>query len=243
MKKIILLASLLLCSLTQAQIITATGNGEAITEGKTFTFNSLEEGEATLTLVAKNVTTNPIYLKLKVNSITNADGTSVQFCFGGLCYFSIEEGDTVPANNVLKAIPAGETNVANDHFYNENAGVNAAEKVSYNLSFVQVDETGKELATLLTFNYNYSPTASLTSIAALKNMGITVNNTVVKNVLDITATQNTTLEVYTLNSQKVKTVALKNGFQSVDLSALSTGVYFANFTSNSKRSSIKIVKN
>ena len=243
MKKIILFASLLLCSLTQAQVITATADGATISEGQTFTVTSLDEADAKLTLIAKNVTNADIYIKLKVNSIINSDGTNLEFCFGGLCYFSIEEGDTVPANNVLTAIKPGGTNNVEDHFYNANPGIDITKDVAYNLSFIQVDAAGKELSTLLTFNYKYSPKAGLTTVSALQNMGITVNNTVVKNLLSVTARQDAKLELYNLNGQKVKTAALKSGSQSIDLSSLSAGIYVAGFTTGNRSSQLKIVKN
>lgn len=241
MKKIILLASLLLSGLTQAQVITATGNGEPITEGKTFTFTSLSEFESNLSLSATNVSNADINLKLKVNYFVNSDGTEVQFCFGGDCFFMINEGDTVPSAASGVTLKPGEKNNEADHFYNNNAGT--GEKVIYNLSFVQVDDAGKEIATLLTFNYKYSATAGIDDFTALKNMGITVNNTVVKNTMDVTANLNATLELYNINGQKVKTVAITNGIQQVDLSGLSAGVYVAGFTAGNKTSQIKIVKN
>ena len=242
MKKIILLATLLLSGLTQAQVITATGNGEAITEGKTFTFTSLGEFEANLGISVTNVSNANINLKLKANYLVNSDGSELQFCFGGECYNSIETGSTVPSTPSGVTLKPGEKNNQEDHFFNNNVG-GSGNKVIYNLSFIQVDDAGKEIATLLTFNYKYSATAGTNDFTALKNIGITVNNTVVKNTMDVTANQNATLEVYTLNGQKVKSAAIKSGSQSVDLSALSTGVYIAGFKTGTKTSQIRIVKN
>lgn len=244
MKKIILLAGLLLSGLTQAQVITATADGAPITEGQTFTVTSLEESAATLTLIATNISDAPIYLKLKVNSIVNANGQDVQFCFGGLCYFSIREGSTVPSNTYLASnvIAPGGTNNAADHFFNQNAGINVGEDVVYNLSFIQVSSTGTELGTLLTFNYRYSTTAGLTNLSALQNMGITVKNTVVNNDLTIQANQNANLEIIGINGQSVKSIDVKAGAQQADLSSLSAGIYFARFTVNGKSSQVRIVK-
>ena len=246
MKKIILLAGLLLSSFfTQAQVITATADGAPISEGQTFTVNSLTESEATLSLVATNISDAPIYLKLKVNSIVNANGQDVQFCFGGLCYFSVREGSTVPSNTYLanNVIAPGATNNAADHFFNENAGIVVGEDVVYNLSFIKVSAEGAELGTLLTFNYKYSPTAGITNLSVLQNMGITVNNTVVKNDISVYANYNANLEIINVSGQIVKTVGIKTGSQQANLSALSAGVYIARFTANGKSSQIRLVKN
>jgi hypothetical protein len=244
MKKIILLAMLAFGSLTQAQVITATGNGEPITEGQTFTFDTHAQSTATLGLLATNITNAPVYIKLKVNSITNADGSEVQFCFGGQCYLSVSQNATVPSNTQLAPIAPNETNNTEDHFWNNNTGITAGEAVIYNLSFIQVDEAGTEMSTLLTFNYKYQPTVGLTDFNALQNIGITVKNTVVKSQLELNANVNASLQVVNVNGQTVKTVAIANGAQNVDLSALSNGVYFARFTTtDNKTSQIKIVKN
>jgi hypothetical protein len=244
MKKIILFAALAFTTLIQAQVITATADGETITEGQTFITNGLNAQAATLDLVVTNVSNSDIFIKLRVNTITNADGNDVQFCFGGLCYFSIAEGNTVPTNDVLVAIEPGGTNADGDHFLNENPGTNPAADVNYNLSFIQVSSTGEVLGTLLTFNYKYSPAASASDFSALQNMGITLSSTVVKNQLDVTANTAATLELYNINGQIVKKATIAQGTQTVDISSLSSAVYFAKFTTqNNKTSQIKVVKN
>jgi Secretion system C-terminal sorting domain len=244
MKKFILSAAILFGSFAQAQVISATGNEEPITEGSTFTFNTLDEEGATLDLVVTNLTDADIYVKLKVNTITNANGEDVQFCFGGLCYFSIDEGDTVPTNNTLAPIGPGETNVAQDHFFNENPGTTVGEDVIYNLSFIQVTSTGEETGTLLTFNYKYSPTASVANFTALQNLGITLNSTSVSNNLNLKANNAATLNLYSTTGQLVKTVTIAQGSQSIDVSALASGIYVAAFTmQDGKKGDIKIAKN
>ena len=75
-------------------------------------------------------------------------------------------------------------------------------------------------------------------------MGIVVNNTVVKSTLDVTASQNVKVDIVNLNGQVVKKAAIAAGTQAVDLSGLSSAVYFARFTNaENKTAQIKIVKN
>lgn len=137
----------------------------------------------------------------------------------------------------------GESNTDADHFWSANPG-NGTDPVTYSISLIQVDDNGETLAVLRTFNYVYSPTAGLTDFSALQNMGITVKNTVVKNQLEVSANQNATLQLININGQIVKTVAVKNDNQVIDLSGLTSAVYFARFTTaENKTAQIKIVKN
>jgi len=244
MKKFILSAALLFAGLAQAQL-TITGNDQEIAEGQTFIFNTLN-AQAALHLQVINETEEPVYIQLKVNSITNADGSEVQFCFGEQCYFDIEQNDVVPTGAYLTqgAIEPGETNPSGDKFLNSNPGTVSGQDVIYNLSFLKVTNTGSILETLVTFNYKYSPTASVDDFTALKNMGVTLSSTVVKSQLDVTADDNVTMELYNINGQIVKTATVAQGTQAVDLSSLSAAVYIASFTTQDNRTSkIRIVKN
>ena len=251
MKKIILLASLLLAAVTtNAQIISLEGNGELINDGDVITFTQLANGEehdpAYLSLVATNVSNQDINLKLKMDSMVNAENLPadmVQFCFS-VCYYTVYEGMTAPEDTEGVTIAPGATNNTSDHFINAYAGDNG-NGVEYHMSFIQVDAQGNQIGdALVSFTYKYAPTADVEDFASLQNMGINVKNTVVKNQMDVTANQNATVQFYNINGQVVKTAAIKNGSQSIDLSTLSTAVYIARFTTaENKTSQIRIVKN
>jgi hypothetical protein len=242
MKKIILLALFAIGTSLQAQDVSILANGVEITEGQTFTFHDLTE-RAKINLVVTNLSDAAINLKLKANSVSYPTSTNVQFCFGTECYFNISTGSTVPSETAGLTLQPGESNPEGDHFQSANPG-NGTDPVSYSISLVQVSDSGEILEVLRTFNYIYSPTANLTNISALQNMGITVKNTVVKNQLEINATVPATLQIININGQIVKTVAVKNNDQAIDLSGLTSAVYFARFTTNDNETAqIKIIKN
>ena len=242
MKKIILLALFAISASVQAQVVSILGNDEEITEGQTFTFYNLTE-RAKINLVVTNLSDEPINLKLKANSLSNPTNMNIQFCFGTECYFNISAGSTVPSDVAGLTLQPGETNPEGDHFQNANPG-NGVDPVTYSLSLVKVSDSGEILEVLRTFNYVYSPAASLTDFSALQNMGITVKNTLVKNQLEVSANQTATLQVVNINGQVVKTIAVKNDNQVIDLSGLTSAVYFARFTTQqNKTAQIKIIKN
>jgi hypothetical protein len=248
MKRIILAAALFISALTQAQVITATGNDETITEGKIFTFNTLDVDTATLVFHATNVSANTIDLRLKCEEITNSDGTDVQFCYGQSCYTEISTtgaSSIVPPNSQAAefTLDPQESTSGVEHFWNANPGTDPTQPVLFKLSFVTMDH-GTLDQTLLTFYYKYDATAGVNDFTALKNIGLAVTNTAVKNAMEVTASQNAKLNLYGVNGQLVKTAAITSGTQSVDLSGVATGVYIARFTTQDNRTAqIRIAKN
>ena len=251
MKKIIVLAALLLTAVTQAQSIIVFSDDAQINDGDVIVYEELGAEAGYLRLQVQNTSNQSISLKLKMDSIENGDNLAnedgvVQFCFGGYCYYTVSEGTAAPNNpdNSGLTLAPGGVNDNGDHFVNAYPGDDGT-GVIYNMSFIQVDAEGNQVGdALLSFQYKYEPQMGIEDFASLQNMGININNTVVKNTFDLNTTVNTTMEVYAINGQLIKSVNLKTGAQSVDLSALNSGIYITRFTTEDKRTSqVRIVKN
>jgi len=253
MKKFFLLAGLLLCGLVQAQdpIISVEGNnGQEITDGYVYNSTILgETGEARLGLLVTNLTESTIYVKLRLDSMENASGNNtdtgpVQFCFQTLCYFEVDENDVVPAQISQAAIAGGSHNNINDHFSNSYAGDTPGLPVVYHMSLVQFNANGTEIGPLLSFTYRYNPNMATSDLTALKNIGVTVESTVVKSNLIVNATESGKLDIYSVNGLHLKSTVINEGIGSIDVSGLSSAVYIVNFTNKSNQtSSIRIIKN
>lgn len=250
MKKIILMGALLVAAFAQAQVITVFNGEEEVIDGYNFTSTSLEEPEY-LYLHVTNVSDESIRLKLKMVSVENLSGEEfmVQFCFAENCYYDVTAGVTAPpaTGGMLFSpgadnIPPGETETP-DHFYSVDPG-DGSGLVKYNMSIVQVEGDGTETATLRTFSYTIDTTAGTTDFSNLKNLGINLKNTVVASTLDLSTDAPAKLEVIDLNGKIIRNFAITAGSQSIDLSGLSSAVYFARFTTEAnKTAQVKIVKN
>lgn len=247
MKKIILAAALFITAFAQAQVIEVYDNETQIVNGGDYTYTTAGES-AKLHLQIINVTENAINIKLKMLAIENNNGgANVQFCFEPNCYFNAPVGITAPDLVSGITVQPGQDAGSQNYFFNgKTAGDNPALPIVYTLGIIQVDAEGNQIGDdpLISFDYVYNPTAGVTDFASLERMGIVVNNTVVKNTLDVTASQNVKVDIVNLNGQVVKKAAIAAGTQAVDLSGLSSAVYFARFTNaDNKTAQIKIVKN
>ena len=247
MKKIILLAVLALSFFAQAQQIKVVrpGGGELI-DGSTFTTNILSDDISAsnrMRFKITNLTDETMTVGAKVLGFSdNVDGTELQFCFG-VCLTSITPGVLIPGSG----IDPGATTIADDdHFQNNNPG--SGGPVTYHLAFVKLEQNEDgdyiEVEELLDFYYVYDATAGVTGFDGLQKLGLTVESTIVKNSLNVNATQNASLQLFDTTGKLVKMATIKSGKQEIELSALSTGIYMAKFTTaDSKTVTVKVVKN
>lgn len=247
MKKIILAAAFIATSFTQAQEVSVELNGVEVADGYQYlTHETGINNSGKMDILVTNLTEENMRMKLKMTGLTNATNNTnkIQFCFGGDCFFSAPVDTTVPSAVGGTVIEPGMTNNVDDHLANTHVGDTPGQDVVYNMAVVEVNEAGTELGTLFTFSYKYSPTAGIDDFASLEKMGINLSNTLVKNTLDINAQQNAAMELYGMNGQSVKKVAITSGFQAIDLSGLAAGIYIAKFTNEeNKVSQVRIVKN
>ncbi|OIQ21659.1 MAG: hypothetical protein BM557_02355 [Flavobacterium sp. MedPE-SWcel] len=247
MKKIILIASLLICGLTQAQV-SVFGDGNEINDGQIITVNEL--GSSTqLDLVFSNTSTESVTIRMKVKSITNnvdaGSNNSLQLCVQPQCFNNINVDTTIPTVGVGVTIDAGShTNGVDNHFKNSHPGDDTSMPVSYEFGVITVDGDGNETSEIMSFTYTYDATAaSTTDFAALQNAGISLKSTIITNSIEIDAQQGASMELYNINGQLIKTVVIATGNQAIDLSSLNTAVYIARFTTeDNKTAQIRVVK-
>lgn len=255
MKKIILFAGLLFCSLTNAQeIVSVVNDGVEIEDGQVFTFNQTHTLQVPQEVKVKvtNLTDANINLKMRMESITNnSEGQNLQFCFAAFCYNDAQEGTTVPPEmdptpEGYITLAPGASNPNGDHFASGYTGDTQGEPVEYTIVLLQVDAEGTQIGEpLRTFTYKYDANAmSVDDFNSLQNMGIALNNTIVKEELNLNSAYNATMQIYAINGQLVKTAEIRTGAQSLNLSDLNAAVYIAKFTTEeNKTAQIRIVKN
>lgn len=246
MKKIIVLFSLFFIAGLQAQMVVKKTDGTVITDGQVFTVTSTVYAQAVLGFYIQNTsTTDNIRVKIKCESITNADGTNMQLCFGGVCLSSITAGNSYPSGQPVIIAPGATTINAFDDFYNQNAGDGTHYPMDYVFKFYQMDTTNAIIGTPVTITYRFDPTLNVAGFNenSLTNMGITLQSNVTHDVLEIDAKEAASVEIYDLNGKLVGQKTLTATRNTIDVSAFQSNMYLLNFrTVSGQRATVKFIK-
>ena len=241
MKNIILTLFCLTTFVGFSQMTLKKLDGTPINNGDLLSFSSLEDPDNYLGIKVYNSTATPIRVRIKCESITNANGSDVQLCFGDVCVGTIIEGNSYPNNPSI--IPANGVNGDFDHFLNLNPGTDPNANVEYVFKFYQVADGGVEVGNSITLTYRYTAPLSTTTFDSLESVGVILKSSIIQNVIEITTLKNVQMIVYDLNGNQIKNQNLNSGDYSIDVSNFSSGVYILSFK-NEKGQSIskKIIK-
>ena len=239
MKKMMLVICLAF-GFAQAQI-TVNTNGSEITNNQVFDFHALNTSAELPFIVTNNSEDNPINIKVRIDQVQNSDGTNLQMCFGGLCYFSITQGMIYPTNFAFTLEP-GQSTTVGDHFWNSNPCDGVNYPMVYKLTFVEVNDSGAYLGDLLTFTYRYSPTLGMSDLTPAA-VGLAKINTLVTQNIQIETTQSGRLDIMDMSGKVVISRNVQVAAQTVDFANAQAGMYVARFTNGQNQSAqIKIVK-
>lgn len=232
MKKILLpFACLFLTTIAFAQFNVTDYDGVQILDGDIRAYNSTVEADATLYFWINNESqTDDIFVRIKLESITNGDGSSYQFCFATLCIFDVEEGQTYPVSGGPVTIPAGGTNAQFDKFYNENEGDGTNYPMDFVWRFFQVDENDNEIGESITYTYRFDPNLSVSDFE--NNLGVNLQNTIAENVLNIESINPLGFEIFSINGQLIQEGQLDSGVNKINTGSFNQGLYFIRFSDN-----------
>ncbi len=241
MKKISLLLFLFITTIISAQFTVEDYDGVPIVDGDVRAFNSLDpvgvtSTEATLYFWINNLSPdNEILMKIRLESITNADGSSYQFCFGDLCIFDVDEGVTYPVSGIPETIPPGGTNLPENKFQNDNPGDGTNYPMDYVWKFFQVDEDDNEIGESITFTYRFDPNLSVNDFE--NNLGVYLENTLAVDVLKVQSLNSLSFEIFNLNGQLINANQIESGLSNINVANLKTGMYFIRFADNTGQTS------
>ena len=241
MKKIIAVALGLVSTFGFAQLTLKKLDGTTINNGDIITFNTVGTTASDFGFVLGNSSAAAITVKSKCMSFTNTTGTNVIYCIQPSCINSVTVGAAFPSSGAV--IAAGATNGDFDHFENLDPGINPAANVDYVLKFYQVDHSGNEIGTPISFTYRYSPALSTSDFSVLKDAGVQLKSNLVDATLELTLDSDTQVELVDLNGKQIRNEQFTSGNQVIEVSNLTSGVYILNVKNNQGRTaSTKIVK-
>ncbi len=216
-------------------------DGTIINNGDVFSFNVATDPGADFEFVIGNTSASSITVKTKCVSMTNTNGASVVYCVQPNCINSLVVGNPFPSLGAV--IPAGGTNGNFDHFENLDTGNTPGSNVEYVFKFYQVDHSGLEIGTPISFTYRYTPALTDVNFESIKNIGVILKSNLVDSNLEINVANTTEMRLYNLSGELIRNENLVRGNQSIDVSNLASTIYIVKFNnSEGAEASIKIVK-
>ncbi len=217
-----------------SQFVFRKSDGTPITDGTVLTYGP---GSNYLNFRVQNTSNQDLDIKIKCTNLVNTTGSQFELCYGGSCYESVALNEVYPEyENPL--LPGQSNPAQGDHFVNFNAGNGQVMELHFSVYPVGFENDA------ISFVYRFDPFLGVNSFETLSAMGISIENTSIKNDFKFNSTQNGNLSVFNLNGQLINEYTFSEGAQNFNLSELSTAVYIANFTTTEgKTSSVKLIKN
>lgn len=240
MKKYILIAFLFSSVISIAQLSVSKTDGTPIANGEIISFGSVVYSQAALALKITNTTTSSIDVKLKCTSFTNTDGAGMEVCFGPSCFSGVAVGQMYPSASTNVTIPAS-GNDTTSHFANTDPGSGSA-IIDYVFQIYRTNSFGAIVGTPFSFTYRYSPNL-VNNTFNLNSIGLNLKSNVVTSSLEFDVTNASQVQMYDMNGRLINETSLVSGYQTVDVSDLSSGIYILNCTNTEgKKANAKIVK-
>lgn len=229
--KLLFIAVCFSIGVTQAQFTVKDGSDNPIVDGQVVEFAQATYPEASLDFFVTNTGANPIRTKILFVSAVNADGSQMELCYG-LCYTGITIGNIYPPASDYIEIQPGETTGQGNHFLNLAGGTAIRD---YVFKFFEIDNSGNEIGTPITFTYRYNPNLGVNDF---NKLDVTLKSTVISGTLQASASEKTTLTIYNLLGKEVLHKKLNQGTNLVDLSNLSAQLYIVKFTNEKGASKV-----
>ena len=237
MRLLILTLSFLLSINIYAQIenafILEDSDGYVIADNEILEFNSIEFSDASFNFFVRNLTSEQIFLRAELTSISGTDGAGMEFCFGE-CYFGVDLFTQYPLGDYVSIQP-GETQVSSgDHFFNQDPG-DGTSPVEYSFRFYMVDQNGDEVVSIpelqtdYRVNYLYSSNLGLNEYESLNiNFRFNVNQ------LTINSDENMYLSIHTIEGKKIFEQNIFIGDNFINFTSFNNKFLILNFETEEK---------
>lgn len=240
MKRIFLLASVLVSAVGFSQIVLERHNGTVVNNGQVMAFNTTTAPAAEFDFHVRNTGSAPTNVRINCTTLVNNDGAGFELCFASECLASVEEGTNYPINTPYLTVAPGGTSGNDGHFLNTPfSSITAPYPKDYSFRFFQVGG-----GNTIDVTYRFDPNLSTDDINQLQASGVIVKSTNVKDELVLDVLKSTSMSIFDLNGKLVHASKLNYGIQTVNVSNLMSGIYVISFVNEQgNASSKKFIKN
>lgn len=133
-------------------------DGTLFNDGEIIIFNEIgtddvRSDQGKLKYNLRNISNQPINVKVEVMAIRGTDGSMFTFCIQPLCIFDVTVGGVYPGSGTI--IEPGAVNSDDDYFINRDEG-DGTSSIEYDFRFFVEDEDGNQ-TNELTITYKFEP--------------------------------------------------------------------------------------
>jgi hypothetical protein len=140
---------------TTAAFTILKADGSTMANNETFTYSTAGQTSTLNLRVKNNSASDALLMRIKLISMTNADGSFMEVCGGGTCMTGVSVSNLYP--NAPIAVASGQTTGINDISFKiaDHLGVPTAN--TYVFQFHEQNTSGTVIGTPVKFTYVYNP--------------------------------------------------------------------------------------
>ncbi|OYU85005.1 MAG: hypothetical protein CFE24_04230 [Flavobacterium sp. BFFFF2] len=223
----------------QAQLSLTRHNGTPITPGQVAVITTIAYPDAELDFYVHNNGTAPANVRINCMQLINADGLAFELCFANECLSYVEEGTNYPINSPYLTLAPGAHSGNDGHFLNTAIGT-----APYPKDYVfRAYEVGN-VNNYVDITYRFDPTLSTQQVNQLKDTGILLASTLVKDDIQLEVVKNSThIQIIDLQGKVVFESTLAYGKHNITTQNWASGMYVLQLVDDyQNKSSLKIIK-
>ncbi len=213
-----------------------TINDAVAVDGDEYAFY-ITGSEADIEFVLTNESDTDINVACTVESVTNnTDGDNTQFCWE-VCYTSpvVAGNQYHPPSGPQLLTPGSSTAPAGNHFVNLDTGDDPDSPVIYVFKFHQVDGDGEVTGDPITITYIYDITLAVEDI---DDVSYKLYPNVTNNSFTLELEENVIGTIINTNGKVVKEFTALAGINTIDVSNLTSQLYYVVLTNNKAQKSL-----
>ncbi len=209
-------------------------DGNNVADGTILNYTGLGVPAGDFEFIVTNTATMPINVTMTLESVTNnSAGSNLQFCWN-LCYTTILVNSSYPANSETLAVGAS-TAPHGNHFENSHLGDDTTAIVEYVLRYHEVDASGNEIGTPIRITYRYNPNAAISDFDLVE---YELFPNVVDSNFTLNVKENVSGTIVNSSGQVIKEFIAKSGENNIDVSELSSQLYYIILKNNKNQKSL-----
>lgn len=177
--------------------------------------------------VVNTSTTDPLYMRIFVDNLTNTDGSNFQLCFAGVCLNDVTLNSGYPST--AATIPAGGASNFGNNLWNQNPP-STTTPMSWTFRYQPFDANNNPIGTPLTLTYNFNPNLGVDDFNI---SNVSIYPSIASTNVTINSQEDLSVRIYDILGKQVKEAKITTDNNTIDVSDLAPQMYILRLENNS----------